>query len=93
MQSYNTQKKMHHYGWDNSINPVLSIVPGEIVEIETIDASGNQLSKNSDDQDLIDLNFEKVNPVTGPIYIEGAKKGDAIAIKFLDFMPNSKGWG
>ena len=83
----------HHYGWDNSIDPVISVRPGETVEIETIDASGGQLSEKSQDKDLLSLNFEKVNPVSGPIFVEGAEKGDILSINFLEFSPNSQGWG
>ena len=83
----------HHYGWDNSIDPVISVEPGENVEIETIDASGGQLSEKSQDKDLLSLDFDRVNPVSGPIFVEGAEKGDILSINFLEFSPNSQGWG
>ncbi|MFT6304469.1 MAG: acetamidase/formamidase [Granulosicoccus sp.] len=85
-------KHNHHFGWDNSIEPVLSVAPGQTIEIETIDASGGQLNANSTVDDLLQLSFEKVNPVTGPIYIEGAEPGDAVSISFLDFAPSGWGW-
>ena len=34
----------HHFGWDNTIEPVLSVAPGQTIEIETIDAK----SKNGE---------------------------------------------
>ena len=82
----------HHFGWDNSIDPVLSVAPGKTIEIETIDASGGQLGPQSTLSDLGNLSFDKVNPVTGPIFIEGAEHGDAIAVTFLDFKPSGWGW-
>lgn len=82
----------HHFGWDNSIEPVLSVSPGQTVEIETIDSSGGQLSADSTLVDLNKLEFEKVNPVTGPVYIEGAEPGDAVCITFLNFAPSGWGW-
>ncbi len=85
--------KKHHYGWDNSITPVISIKAGETVEVATIDASGGQLSEKSQDSDLLSLDFERVNPVSGPIFVEGAEKGDIISINFLEFSPNDSGWG
>jgi len=33
----------HHLGWDNAIDPVLSVTPEQTVAVETIDASGGQL--------------------------------------------------
>jgi len=82
----------HHLGWDHSIEPVLSVAPGQTVEIETIDSSGGQLSAESTLDDLNKLAFDKVNPVSGPIYIEGAEPGDAVAVTFLNFAPSGWGW-
>jgi formamidase len=82
----------HHFGWDRSIEPVLSVQPGQTVEIETTDSSGGQLNARSELPDLIDLSFDRVNPVTGPIYIEGAEPGDAVVVTFLDFQPSGWGW-
>ena len=36
----------HHFGWDNSNEPILYIKSGETIEIETIDSSGKQLNIN-----------------------------------------------
>lgn len=82
----------HHFGWDNRLDPVLSVKPGQTIEVETVDASGRQLGPGSSLIDLKELSFDKVNPVTGPIYVEGAEPGDTVAIKFLDFKPSGWGW-
>ena len=81
----------HHNGWDNSIKPILFIKSGDTVEIDTIDSSGSQINENSNINDLKNLNFEKVNPVTGPIFIEGSTFGDSIEIEVMGF--DSSGWG
>lgn len=90
--NHTIHKHQHHFGWDNSIDPVLSVTPGQSIEIETIDSSGGQLSPDSTLADLSELSFDKVNPVTGPVFIEGAEPGDAVAISFLDFKPSGWGW-
>ena len=90
--NHTIHKHQHHFGWDNAIDPVLSVAPGQTVEVETIDSSGGQLSKASTMNDLTTLSFDHVNPVTGPIYVEGAAPGDAVAITFLDFQPSGWGW-
>lgn len=82
----------HHFGWDNSLEPVLIVKPGQTIALETIDSSGGQLSRTSDLDDLRAMDFERVNPVTGPIFIEGAEPGDAIAIEILVFQPSGWGW-
>ena len=90
--NHTIHKQQHHFGWDNSIEPVLSVSPGQTVELETIDASGGQLHAQSTLDDLNKLSFDKVNPVTGPIFITGAEPGDAVAITFQEFSPSGWGW-
>ena len=90
--NHTIHKHAHHFGWDNSIDPVLSVLPGQTIEVETIDASGGQLGPGSTLDDLAKLSFDHVNPVTGPIFVEGAEPGDAVAITFLDFKPSGWGW-
>lgn len=66
------------YSFDPSIPPIGSVKPGEVVEIETRDCFSNQIAEES--QLVSSIDFTQVNPATGPIYIEGAKKGDALAV-------------
>ena len=82
----------HHFGWDNSNEPILYIKSGETIEIETIDSSGEQLNVNSTVENVKNLDFSKVNPVTGPIYIEDAKVGDVLEVEFLEFITSGWGW-
>jgi acetamidase/formamidase len=82
----------HHHGWDRSIDPVLRVVPGETVEFAVIDASGGQIVASSSATDLERLDFDRVNPVTGPIFIEGAEPGDALGVRILSFEPSGWGW-
>jgi acetamidase/formamidase len=82
----------HHFGWDRAIPPVLTIAPGATVEFECLDASGGQLSAKSTVADVGALDFGKVNPVTGPVFIDGAKPGDALRITIQEFKPSGFGW-
>jgi acetamidase/formamidase len=81
-----------HHGWDNSFKPRLTIAPGETVQFETLDASSGQLSRNSTAADVAKLNLAFVNPVTGPVFIEGAQPGDALKVTVLGFQPSGWGW-
>ena len=89
--NYTIHSLSHHFGWDNSFTPVIEVKSGQIIEIETVDSSGAQLDLNSTIEDVKNLDFSKVNPVTGPIYIENAELGDVIEIELIDFV--SSGWG
>ena len=45
--NHTIHKECHHFGWDNSIEPALSVSPGETVEVNTVDSSGGQLTSGS----------------------------------------------
>src|ERR1700674_4832141 len=81
-----------HFGWNNANKPVLTIAPGETIEFKTTDSSGGQLNPNSTIADIARLDFAKVNPVSGPVYIDGAAPGDAVKVTLLDFTPSGWGW-
>jgi len=85
-------KNSVHIGWDNSLAPALKIAPGDIVEFEAQDASGGQLSADSTVQDVEKLDFAKVNPVTGPVYVDGVVPGDVLKITILSFDHSGWGW-
>lgn len=82
----------HHFGWDNANQPVLTVAPGETVEFEAVEASGGQLSPESTVADVGGLDFGKVNPVTGPVRVDGAEPGDALKVRIESFAPSGWGW-
>src|ERR1700676_3723275 len=67
-----------HLGWDHSIAPAVRISPGESLEFDVADASGCQLRETSTVADVGRMDFGKINPVTGPVYIDGAEPGDIL---------------
>jgi len=81
-----------HYGWNNANAPAIKIAPGETVAFNPPDSSGGQITATSTLSDLGKLDFTKVNPVAGPIYIDGAEPGDAIKVTLLEFGPSGWGW-
>jgi acetamidase/formamidase len=82
----------HHFGWDRSIPPVATVAPGTVLEFECPDASGGQLSAQSTVADVARIDFARVNPVTGPVFIDGAEPGDALKVTFHEFRPSGWGW-
>jgi acetamidase/formamidase len=85
-------RHQHHLGWDNSLEAVLRIAPGECIEFDVHEASGAQLSATSTAADVDRLDFSKINPVAGPISIEGAEPGDVLKVTLLSFSPSGWGW-
>jgi acetamidase/formamidase len=82
----------HHHGWDNSLKPVLTVAPGAVIDLETIDSSGGQINPDWTVADMGKLDFGKVNPTTGPVYIDGAEPGDAIKVTLMAYRPSGWGW-
>jgi acetamidase/formamidase len=80
------------YVWDNSLAPALEVESGTTVELECADASGGQLNPKSTADDVEGLDLTKVNPVTGPVYVKGAKPGDVLAVEILELRPHDWGW-
>jgi acetamidase/formamidase len=85
-------RHQHHLGWDNAHPPVLTVAPGAKVAFEIADASGDQLSPDSTVADVAGLDFARVNPVTGPVFIDGARPGDALKVTVEGFEPSGWGW-
>jgi acetamidase/formamidase len=81
-----------HFGWDNSIDPVLEVESGEEIELEVRDASGGQLNQDSEVAAVAALDFSRVNPVTGPVFVKGARPRDVLSVDILELRPRSWGW-
>jgi acetamidase/formamidase len=78
--------------WDPAIEPIATVASGEIVDFDLLDSSGGQLAASSTLEDLDTLDFERVDPVHGPIAVHGAEAGDTLQIDFLSFEPADWGW-
>lgn len=92
MMAKTIHRQRHHFGWNNAFEPALRVGAGETVVFEVVDASGGQLTKTSTTKDVAALDFARVNPVTGPVYVEGAQPGDALVVEIIDFEGSGWGW-
>lgn len=90
--NYTIHGRSHHFGWDNSFVPAERVTPGSTIEFECLDSSGGQFTPDSTVADVGKMDFAKVNPVTGPIYVEGAEPGDALKVTIEQFKPSGFGW-
>jgi acetamidase/formamidase len=70
----------------------MTVAPGSTIEFECLDASGGQLTADSTVADVAGLDFGRVNPVTGPVFLEGAEPGDAVKVTIHEFTPSGFGW-
>ncbi|MFL5842110.1 MAG: acetamidase/formamidase family protein [Thermoleophilaceae bacterium] len=58
--------------------PCATIEPGEVIIVETTNAFGDQKFQPGDT--LANLDLEQCDPLTGPLYVEGAEPGDTLAV-------------
>lgn len=76
--------------FDKEIPPQARIQSGDTVIFETEDADVSCITKETDVFEEFSTLFALgggTNPVTGPVYIEGARPGDTIAVEILDIQP------
>ena len=75
-----------------AIKPVARAKPGDLIVVHTRDALDSNLNINSKPKDVTAIDVNLIHPMTGPIYIEGAKRGDVLAIKLINVTPNEYGY-
>jgi acetamidase/formamidase len=85
-------KDTFHYKWDNSLPPAVEIEPGEVVHFETEEVTAGQLKNGDPASRLGELDFDRLYPLGGPVYVKGAEPGDALEVEILDLKPGSWGW-
>ena len=76
----------YHYTMGPYSDPVLFIKPGDRVVVETRDAFEGAI-KTEQDKPTEKLVMPFLNPQNGPIMIEGAEKGDVIAVYIESMIP------
>jgi amidase len=76
----------YHYVYGPYAEPVLRIKPGDIVVAETKDAFEGKIKKETDSPTAL-LNVPFLNPQCGPIGVEGAEKGDVLAVHIHSIKP------
>jgi acetamidase/formamidase len=82
----------YHLAWDNSLEPAVEIESGAEIGFAVRDASDQQLGPDSTSADVAALDFARVNPVAGPVFVKGARPGDALEVEILEFDARDWGW-
>jgi acetamidase/formamidase len=85
------------YAFDLRDEPLLRVRPGESFEIETYDASTGYF-KTPDDKAIpgrrpgFDRTPPHANPIGGPVYLEGAERGDTLVIHIEEITVADYSW-
>ena len=83
------REQARKYAFDWRDEPLLRVPPGESFEVETDDASTGYF-RSPDDKAIpaqrpgFDRSPPLANPIAGPIYVEGARRGDTLVVILED---------
>lgn len=89
--SVKISKDQHVWAFAADMQPVVTVDPGTIIEIETWDCFTGQVQSENDTVEKLDLN--RVNSATGPIGVRGAEPGDSLSVTLIDIRPEKQGAG
>jgi acetamidase/formamidase len=78
-----------HYTVGPYAKPVLRVRPGDTIVVDTLDAfEGKIKTEQTKPSSVLEVPF--LNPQNGPIYVEGAMKGDALAVRIDSIAPRGE---
>ncbi|GAV24286.1 acetamidase/formamidase [Carboxydothermus islandicus] len=69
------------YSFKPENKPVAEVENGSIITFQTCDCFANQII--SSEQSIDSLDWNRVNPATGPVFIRGAEPGDSLKVSIL----------
>ena len=75
-----------------AIPAIATASPGDAILFHTRDALDSDLTLDSVADDLAAVDLNLVHPMTGPVHIDGAKRGDALEVEVLAIKPDQYGY-
>lgn len=81
-----------HNRWHPDIGPAAHCRSGDVVLLETRDAVDGQIGPDSTLADVSRVDASLVHPLTGPVFVDGAKPGDLLEVDILDIVPARHGY-
>jgi acetamidase/formamidase len=85
-------RQARHFQWDRAQPPAIRVHSGDLIRLETQEVSGGQVHYGDPAEVVSRLDRGRVYPLTGPVYVEGARAGDVLAVEMLEVVPGSWGW-
>ena len=86
-QRLREQPQTGHNRFHPDVPPILHVAPGEELILPTRDGFDGQLGPGTTAADVLGVDAGAIHPLTGPVYVEGAKPGDLLEVEFLDVVP------
>lgn len=82
-----------HNRWHPAIPPAAFADPGDTVVFETRDAFDNPFHRGSTPAAVAAANLNLIHPLTGPLAVAGARRGDVLAVTMVDVRPGPDHFG
>jgi acetamidase/formamidase len=89
---YTLTKDQTHNRFSSTIEPILRVESGAVIEAFTEDASDEQFGPDSEIEALDVLSFDPIHPLTGPVYVEDAQPGDMLKVTLHEIEVGDWGW-
>ena len=77
------------YSFSKDSTPVARVAVGETVSFATQDCFSGGICSESDLTD--NFNYDRANPATGPVYVEGAEPGDILVVSIKSITVGEQG--
>ena len=89
---YVLSAEQKHNKFSSAIPPVIRVPSGSIIKVDTHEASDGQLHRDANIDDLKNIDFGPIHPLTGPVYVDEAEVGDILAVDLLKIELHDYGW-
>jgi amidase len=86
MATLEIKAEQYAYAFSPCLDPIAVVRPGQSVIIHTEDALGGRIRSETDLPSAV-LAAEHPNPLTGPLFVEGAEPGDTLAVAIQSIEP------
>jgi acetamidase/formamidase len=90
-KTYYLSSDNRSFGFDNSVEPGLTVTSGDTVVFQCREAYDGQVTRDATLRTVQDLDWTRLHAVTGPVAVQGAEPGDVLMAELLDF--EHEGWG
>jgi amidase len=91
VQRLRRDKENLHLLWDHNLDPLATVQVGDTLVVETADNFALYRDMQSEDDLVEALPLSQVNPLTGPIWVEGSEPGDTVVIEVVDITVEDQG--
>lgn len=82
-------RENHQFSFSSEHPAAITISTGELIHVQTWDCYKGVIT-NAENA-LAHIDDSNINPVTGPIYVEGAEPGDTLSVTLHDIRPLTRG--